>query len=134
VLEAVVRAADAVVVMTEAGRVDSAQFDVDARKISVILTAPPCRARYVLRTPKSARGCSRGTARTGKGIEWAIDALALVDDLRPKPVYVVAGNTHPKVHEYEGDVYRDMLIQRAKDRHVDVVFDPSIDRSRRSRS
>ena len=30
----------------------------------------------------------------------------------------------PKVHEYEGDVYRDMLMQRAKDRHVDVVFDP----------
>jgi glycosyltransferase involved in cell wall biosynthesis len=36
---------------------------------------------------------------------------------------VVAGKTHPKVREYEGDVYRDMLVQRAKDRHVDVVFD-----------
>jgi len=33
------------------------------------------------------------------------------------------GKTHPKVKEYEGDVYRDMLMQRAKDRRVDVVFD-----------
>jgi len=65
-----------------------------------------------------------GLLGPGKGIEWAIDALAQLRDLKPRVKYIVAGNTHPKVFEYEGDVYRNMLIQRAKNRKVDVEFDP----------
>jgi polysaccharide biosynthesis protein PslF len=126
VLEAVVRAADAVVVMTEAGRVRLCTgFDVDARKISVIPHGAAVSSAVRLEDSKERpRLLTWGLLGPGKGIEWAIDAMALLDDLRPKPIYVVAGNTHPKVKEYEGDVYRDMLMQRAKDRHVDVVFDP----------
>ena len=126
VLEAVVRAADAVVVMTEAGRVRlCSNFDVDTRKISVIPHGAAVSSALRLEDSKERpRLLTWGLLGPGKGIEWAIDALAMVDDLRPKPVYVVAGNTHPKVHEYEGDVYRDMLMQRAKERRVDVVFDP----------
>jgi glycosyltransferase involved in cell wall biosynthesis len=126
VLEAVVRAADAVVVMTEAGRVRlCSSFDVDARKISVIPHGAAVSSAERLEDSKERpRLLTWGLLGPGKGIEWAIDALAMLSDLRPKPVYVVAGNTHPKVHEYEGDVYRDMLMQRAKDRRVDVVFDP----------
>jgi polysaccharide biosynthesis protein PslF len=126
VLEAVVRAADAVVVMTEAGRVRLCSgFDVDARKISVIPHGAAVSSAVRLEDSKERpRLLTWGLLGPGKGIEWAIDAMAMVDDLRPKPIYVVAGNTHPKVKEYEGDVYRDMLMQRAEDRHVDVVFDP----------
>jgi glycosyltransferase involved in cell wall biosynthesis len=126
VLEAVVRAADAVVVMTEAGRVRlCSNFDVDARKISVIPHGAAVSSAVRLEDSKERpRLFTWGLLGPGKGIEWMIDALALLDDLRPRPIYVVAGNTHPKVHEYEGDVYRDMLMERAKDRHVDVVFDP----------
>lgn len=126
VLEAVVRAADAVVVMTEAGRVRlCSSFDVDARKISVIPHGAAVSSAERLEDSKERpRLLTWGLLGPGKGIEWAIDALAMLSDLRPKPVYVVAGNTHPKVHEFEGDVYRDMLMQRAKDRRVDVVFDP----------
>jgi glycosyltransferase involved in cell wall biosynthesis len=126
VLEAVVRAADAVVVMTEAGRVRlCSNFDVDARKISVIPHGAAVSSAVRLEDSKERpRLLTWGLLGPGKGIEWMIDALALLDDVRPKPIYVVAGNTHPKVHEYEGDVYRDMLMQRAKDLHVDVVFDP----------
>jgi glycosyltransferase involved in cell wall biosynthesis len=126
VLEAVVRAADAVVVMTEAGRVRlCSSFDVDTRKISVIPHGAAVSSAVRLKDSKERpRLLTWGLLGPGKGIEWAIDALAMLDDLRPRPIYVVAGNTHPKVHEYEGDVYRDMLKQRAKDRHVDVVFDP----------
>jgi glycosyltransferase involved in cell wall biosynthesis len=125
VLEAVVRAADAVVVMTEAGRVRlCTSFDVDARKISVIPHgAAVSNALRLENSKERPKLLTWGLLGPGKGIEWAIDAMALVSDLRPKPVYVVAGKTHPKVREYEGDVYRDMLIHRAKDRHVDVVFD-----------
>jgi polysaccharide biosynthesis protein PslF len=126
VLEAVVRAADAVVVMTEAGRVRlCTNFDVDARKISVIPHGAAVSSAVRLKDSKERpRLLTWGLLGPGKGIEWMIDALALLDDVRPRPIYVVAGNTHPKVHEYEGDVYRDMLMQRAKDLHVDVVFDP----------
>ena len=126
VLEAVVRAADAVVVMTEAGRVRlCSHFDVDARKISVIPHGAAVSSAVRLEDSKERpRLLTWGLLGPGKGIEWAIDAIAMVDDLRPKPIYVVAGKTHPKVHEYEGDVYREMLMQRAKDRKVDVVFDP----------
>jgi len=125
VLEAVVRAADAVVVMTEAGRVRlCTSFDVDARKISVIPHGAAVSDALRLEDSKERpRLLTWGLLGPGKGIEWAIDALAMVDDIRPKPVYIVAGKTHPKVKEYEGDVYRDMLMQRAKDRRVDVVFD-----------
>ena len=125
VLEAVVRAADAVVVMTEAGRVRlCTSFDVDARKISVIPHGAAVSDALRLEDSKERpRLLTWGLLGPGKGIEWAIDALAMVDDIRPKPLYIVAGKTHPKVKEYEGDVYRDMLMQRAKDRRVDVVFD-----------
>jgi polysaccharide biosynthesis protein PslF len=125
VLETVARAADAVVVMTEAGRVRlCSNFDVDASKISVIPHgATMSSAVRVEDTKKPPMLLTWGLLGPGKGIEWAIDALSLVDDLRPKPVYIVAGNSHPKVQEYEGAKYYGMLAQRAKDRRVDVVFD-----------
>jgi glycosyltransferase involved in cell wall biosynthesis len=125
VLEAVVRAADTVVVMTEAGRVRLCTgFDVDARKISVIPHGAAVSDAVRLEDSKERpKLLTWGLLGPGKGIEWAIDALAMVDDIRPRPQYIVAGKTHPKVKEYEGDVYRDMLMQRAKDRRVDVVFD-----------
>src|SRR5580700_7516506 len=126
VLEGVVRAADAVVVMTEAGRVRlCSNYDVDPRKISVIPHGAAVSSAVRLEDSKERpRLLTWGLLGPGKGIEWAIDALAMLDDVRPRPIYVVAGNTHPKVQEYEGDVYRAMLMKRAKDLHVDVVFDP----------
>jgi len=66
-----------------------------------------------------------GLLGPGKGIEWAIDALAELTDLDPAPLYVVAGRTHPRVVEQHGEQYRDGLRARAVDRGVgsDVVFD-----------
>lgn len=53
-----------------------------------------------------------GLIGPGKGIEWAIDAMALLRDLNPMPLYIVAGRTHPKVLARYGDVYRESLIER----------------------
>ncbi len=66
-----------------------------------------------------------GLLGPGKGIEWAIDALALLKEQGLRPTYRVAGATHPKVLKLEGETYRDMLIRRAKDRGVasQVIFD-----------
>jgi glycosyltransferase involved in cell wall biosynthesis len=66
----------------------------------------------------------------GKGIEWALRALAELKDLSPMPTYTVAGRTHPKVLEQHGDVYRDGLKTLARDlgvadavRWADVYLD-----------
>ena len=56
-----------------------------------------------------------GLLGPGKGIEWAIDAMAQLVDLRPSPEYLVAGATHPKVRERSGESYRRMLVERAAD-------------------
>lgn len=54
-----------------------------------------------------------GLLGPGKGIEWMIEALARVADLRGNVHYTVAGQTHPKVRATRGEDYRDMLRRRA---------------------
>ena len=130
VLEAVCAAADAVVVMTEAGRSRLRDgYDVDLAKVSLVphgattttttpILTPPCPDRPI-------RLLTWGLLGPGKGIEWAIDALGELGDLDPRPEYIVAGATHPKVREREGERYRDMLVARAESStHAgQVIFD-----------
>ncbi len=59
-----------------------------------------------------------GLLGEGKGIEWAIDAMAQLTDLDPQPQYHVVGQTHPKVVERFGERYRDSLVERAAARGV----------------
>jgi len=129
VLEAVAEAAGSVVVMSEAARVRLCDgFDVDPAKVTRIAhgaATPEVRDRpdHWLRPTL----LTWGLLGAGKGIEWAIDALADLADLRPRPRYIIAGRTHPKVIAYEGERYRDMLIQRAWANGVaaSVTFDAS---------
>ncbi|HUW86902.1 MAG TPA: glycosyltransferase [Candidatus Paceibacterota bacterium] len=53
-----------------------------------------------------------GLIGPGKGIEWGIDAMDRLRDLEPAPRYLVAGRTHPKVLENEGEAYRESLRRR----------------------
>jgi len=46
-----------------------------------------------------------GLLGPGKGIEWGIEAMAKLGDLRPAPRYIIAGQTHPKVMQRDGDTY-----------------------------
>lgn len=115
VLEAVANAAGAIVVMTEAGRqLLVTAFEVDPAKVVVIphgaAVAPDGAER---REPASRTILTWGLLGPGKGIEWAIDALALLEDLSPRATYRIAGDTHPKVAASKGDAYRDMLRRRA---------------------
>lgn len=66
-----------------------------------------------------------GLLGPGKGIEWVIDALALLPDLRDKVRYTIAGQTHPKVLEQFGESYLNMLKERAQELGVGsmVSFD-----------
>jgi glycosyltransferase involved in cell wall biosynthesis len=127
VLEAVAELASAVVVMSETARQRMCElFDVDAAKVVTIphgAAVPPSRrpglgaARPVLLT--------WGLLGPGKGVEWAIDAIADLKDLSPRPRYLIAGRTHPKVLSADGEAYRTMLIGRSWEKGVaaSVSFD-----------
>lgn len=127
VLEAIARAASAVVVMAQTARRRlCAGFDVDPSKVATI--------HHGAATPGPGYGPDRsarpllltwGLLGPGKGVEWAIDAMAELEDLRPRPLYVVAGRTHPKVLSSEGEAYRNMLVARARANGVasSVSFD-----------
>lgn len=128
VLEAVAEAAGALVVMTEAARHRLCSgFDIDEAKVTTIPHGATVPAPRHPLFPPSARPLllSWGLLGRGKGIEWAIDAMAQLADIEPRPRYVVAGRTHPKVVAFEGEAYRDMLIERAWANRVaaSVTFD-----------
>jgi glycosyltransferase involved in cell wall biosynthesis len=116
VLERICDAADSVVVMTETARTRLCEgYDVVPAKVTVIAhgAATPPADETSARSPGRNRLLTWGLLGPGKGIEWAIDALASLRDIRPRPEYVIAGATHPKVQASDGEAYRDMLIQRA---------------------
>ncbi len=124
VLEGICDAADAVVVMTDyARRRLIADYDVDPGRVSVIphgatTPPPPADADTDLssgRTPGSGlRLLTWGLLGPGKGIEWAVDAMALLSDVTPRPSYLVAGATHPNVRRDDGEAYREMLMRRSR--------------------
>ena len=66
-----------------------------------------------------------GLLGEGKGIEWGIAAMAQLCDLDPAPQYRIVGETHPKVLQRDGEVYRRWLETRAREFgvHDAVSFD-----------
>lgn len=118
VLEALCAAAAATVVMTETAQTRLLDgFDVDDTKVvliphgAAIPHGEPSGPRR--RGSQPARLLTWGLLGPGKGIEWAIDSLAALGDLHPHPEYVIAGATHPKIREKQGETYREMLVDRA---------------------
>jgi polysaccharide biosynthesis protein PslF len=112
ILEAAAAAADAVVVMTDAARLRLGGYDVDLNKVDVVPHgAPPSLTTSLPPSPRAHRPVvlTWGLIGPGKGIEWAIAAMALLRDVQPAPRYVVAGRTHPKVLAHEGEAYRRRL-------------------------
>lgn len=128
ILERLLRLTDVAVTMTETAR----------GRLIALYGAPPDQvvmiphgAEQYLRLAVPERQSDRplvltwGLLGPGKGIEWAIDAIAEIADLSPR--YLVLGTTHPKVAAREGEAYRESLIARAHDRGVShlVEFDDS---------
>ncbi|WP_456788220.1 glycosyltransferase [Cellulomonas sp. P5_C5] len=113
VLARVAAASSMTVTMTEAGRQRLISgWGVDPGSVTVIAhgardnrapegTAAPGHPTPVVLT--------WGLLGEGKGIEWALEALAGLTDLRPRPTYRIVGQTHPKVLEHSGEAYRHRL-------------------------
>jgi glycosyltransferase involved in cell wall biosynthesis len=109
-LEQIVSAAGAVVTMTGTARDRLiAGYHVDAAKISVIPHGAADHTRVSAQRRLRPHLLTWGLIGPGKGIEWALRALALLADLTPPPTYTVAGKTHPKVLEHHGEAYRNRL-------------------------
>lgn len=119
VLDAVCESSSHLVVMSEATRERLCTiYGVRRERVSVI----PHGARRNPGPPPLSRpthtALTWGLLGPGKGIEWAIDAIALLGDLDPAPHYHVVGDLHPKVVERDGTAYLDALRARARARGV----------------
>jgi glycosyltransferase involved in cell wall biosynthesis len=126
-LERIAEVAGAVVTMTGTARDRLlAGYTVDPGKVTVIPHGAGGHAGLPARRHPRPHLLTWGLLGPGKGIEWALRALAQLRDLDPAPAYTVAGMTHPKVLEHQGETYRAGLHRLGTRLGVshDVRYDP----------
>ena len=128
ILDEVIAAARAVVTMTETAR--SRLLDIYGTSPEKVFVIPHGAADY--RRPASPAAnagwpkvLTWGLLGPGKGIEHAIDAVALLRDHGVRVDYQVSGQTHPRVLGRDGEVYRRSLEARVRARDLEdrVHFD-----------
>jgi polysaccharide biosynthesis protein PslF len=129
VLESVIAKADAVVTMTVTARERlAAGYAADMSKVCIIAHGAPA-LQATMAEPTFRTGqftvLTWGLLGPGKGIEWGIEAMALLRHLQPMPRYMVAGQTHPKVLLREGEAYRDRLREQVRQAGMEswITFD-----------
>jgi len=138
VLEEVTARADVVVTMTRTGhRRLRTGYRIDASKIVVIPHGAWTEGRPDRTTPRPSRPVvlTWGLLGPGKGVEWGVETLPGLRTLDPPPLYVVAGQTHPRVLARDGERYRDSLRARAVELGVSDMlrFEPGYLRADRLR-
>jgi glycosyltransferase involved in cell wall biosynthesis len=128
ILGTIAARASALVVMTEVGRARLvSEYHVSPLKVTVISHG----ATTIESQPLSGGGepllLTWGLLGPGKGIEWMLEALALLGQEMELPHYLVAGATHPVVLAQRGEEYRSMLIGRSESLGISdyVHFDGS---------
>jgi polysaccharide biosynthesis protein PslF len=130
ILDEVIATASAVVTMTHTAR--DRVLDLYGTNPAKVLVIPHGAAESwaSARPARRWRGqphrvLTWGLLGPGKGIEHAIDAIALLATEGLQVEYTIAGETHPKVRARTGEAYRQSLQQRAADHGVGslVCFD-----------
>jgi glycosyltransferase involved in cell wall biosynthesis len=121
ILEQVMAAAGAVVVMTQTAKsrlLDG--YGVAAVKISVIPHGAVDNRVAAVSTgsPARPRVLTWGLLAPRKGIEHAVDAIAMLRERGLHVDYQVAGQTHPSELRRDGEAYRRALKTRARTGHV----------------
>jgi polysaccharide biosynthesis protein PslF len=121
ILDEVIAAAGAVVTMTRTAR--SRLLDIYGTSPVKVSVIPHGAAdNRVAASPNGNFGrptvLTWGLLGPGKGIEHAIDAVALLRNGGLPVGYVVAGQTHPRVYGRDGEAYRESLESRACARDV----------------
>lgn len=126
ILERLVNESDSTVTMTWSARSRlAANYRVDPTRLVSIPHGATVLDSLPAHDPATI--ITWGLLGPGKGIEWAIDALAAMPTMDPEPRLLIAGATHPNVVRRDGEAYRDMLRARAVRLGVGerVIFDPS---------
>jgi glycosyltransferase involved in cell wall biosynthesis len=121
ILEGVIAAAGAVVTMTKTAR--SRLLNCYGSPPGKVMVIPHGAAdnRAAASSQLDAgrpRVLTWGLLGPGKGIEYAIDAIALLRGSGLQADYQVVGQTHPRVLDRDGEAYRQALIARARHRNV----------------
>lgn len=116
ILERLIEESDEVVVLSQsAQRQLTSRYDVGEKSVMMVphgaRSHPNERPRGM---SQPARLLTWGLIGPGKGLETAIEALARLGDINPKPRYLILGETHPKVRAASGDVYLEGLIHRSR--------------------
>jgi polysaccharide biosynthesis protein PslF len=134
ILEAVIAAAGAVVTMTKTAR--SRLLNCYRSPPGKVMVIPHGAADHrVTASAHEEAGRPKvltwGLLGPGKGIEHAIDAIAMLRGRGLHADYQVAGQTHPRVLDRDGEAYRQALMARALRRdvadrvHFDARFVPA---------
>jgi glycosyltransferase involved in cell wall biosynthesis len=116
ILEDVIDAASAVVTMTRTAR--TRLLDIYGTSPEKVFVIPHGSADNRVVVPPRGPGhlpmaLTWGLLGPGKGIEHAIDAVALLRDRGLRVAYTVVGQTHPRVRARDGEAYRSLLGARA---------------------
>lgn len=119
VLAEIVRLSSALVTMTQTARDRViAGWDVDPLDVVVIPHGAEDTRTAITVTcfpPERPTVLTWGLLSEGKGIEWALLALAGLRGTMELPLYRVVGRTHPRVLEREGEAYRNRLLAMRRD-------------------
>ena len=106
-----------IVTIESAARLLEKRLRVNPDKIKVVRhgTALPDRMRNEYAKRQLGLGkrtvlATFGLISSGKGIEYAIEALSHLVRERPDLLYLVIGETHPEVRRHEGEAYREKLV------------------------
>jgi polysaccharide biosynthesis protein PslF len=110
-----------IVVMTKiAARLLDEVYAVSGSHVQVIPHGVPVVARERENSQKEQLGladrrviCTFGLINRGKGLEYMIEAMPRIVRTCPEALYLVVGATHPQVKRWEGEVYRESLVEKA---------------------
>lgn len=128
IVEGLVAGSAALVTMTEVGRSRlETIWGVDPSRVTVIPHgAVDNRSGPTFKGLRSRQTVlTWGLLSPGKGIEWALLALAELRGSIELPNYRVLGRTHPHVVKRDGEAYRDSLVALTRELHLEdrVFFD-----------
>ncbi|PKM76134.1 MAG: glycosyl transferase family 1 [Firmicutes bacterium HGW-Firmicutes-15] len=106
-------------------------YEAPPELITVIAHGVPEFKRYPqnkLKQKHSLQGCEListfGLIGPGKGLELGIRAMAEIVPRHPSVRYLILGQTHPMLQKYEGEKYRQMLINLVSELDIkdNVIF------------
>ncbi len=117
--------ADRIIVMSEtASRRLVDRYHVEPGRIDVIAHgADPEFAGPSLVSGDRPLILTWGLIGPGKGLEWAIAAVADLVDMNPLPRYLIAGATHPHVRRESGESYRESLKSLTRDLRLEKMIE-----------